>query len=163
MRKVTLEEFINRSKKKHNNKFDYSKCIYINKYTKVEIICPIHGSFWQIPNNHYFTGCALCSYAKLSLTKEEFVNRSNIIHNNKYDYSLVEYTNSTTKVKIICPVHNVFLQYPKQHLKGHSCEKCYREKPKKYAHTISYLIEKGTEIYGLKYNYSLSNFRSVKK
>ena len=42
------------------------------------------------------------------LTKEEFINRANSIHNNKYDYSKVEYKGSTIKVCIICPIHGEF-------------------------------------------------------
>jgi hypothetical protein len=42
------------------------------------------------------------------LTKEQFIEKSNKIHNNKYEYSLVEYKNKRTKVKIICSIHGVF-------------------------------------------------------
>lgn len=44
---------------------------------------------------------------------EDFVNKSNTIHNNFYDYSLVEYKNNKLKVKIICPIHGTFEQTPK--------------------------------------------------
>jgi hypothetical protein len=55
-RRSTKEEFVNKANKVHNNYYDYSKSIYINGKTKLEIICPEHGSFWQIPNNHK-SGC----------------------------------------------------------------------------------------------------------
>ena len=61
------------------------------------------------------------------LTKKEVINRFNIKHDNFYDYSLVEYINNHTKVKIICPEHDIFEQIPKDHLKGHGCRKCYNE------------------------------------
>lgn len=44
-------------------------------------------------------------------------------HDNKYDYSLTEYTYSNVKVKIICPVHGVFEQVPSKHLVGYGCSK----------------------------------------
>jgi len=42
------------------------------------------------------------------LTLEDFIVRSERIHRNKYDYSLVDYKNNSTKVKIICDIHGVF-------------------------------------------------------
>jgi len=53
-----------------------------------------------------------------------FVEKANKIHNNKYDYSLVEYINSKSKIKIICPIHGVFEQTPAKHLMGRGCQKC---------------------------------------
>ena len=46
------------------------------------------------------------------LTTNEFINRSKRIHNNKYNYSLVDYIKGTIKVKIICPDHGIFEQTP---------------------------------------------------
>ena len=51
-------------------------------------------------------------------TTEEFIIDANLIHNNKYDYSKVEYVNSITKVCIICPEHGEFWQTPKIHLQN---------------------------------------------
>ena len=63
MKLKTTEEFINDSKKIHGNKYDYSKVVYKGNKTKVCIICPIHGEFWQKPNNHLSGGgCRKCSY-----------------------------------------------------------------------------------------------------
>ena len=56
MRRLTKEEFIAKAIEAHGDKYDYSKVNYINNATKVCIICPIHGEFWQIPSNH-FRGC----------------------------------------------------------------------------------------------------------
>ena len=51
-KKLTTEEFISKAKQIHGNKYDYSNVNYVNKYTKVCIICPEHGEFWQKPSNH---------------------------------------------------------------------------------------------------------------
>lgn len=61
-RKITQEEFIDIASKTHNYKYDYSKVKYINSQTKVCIICPIHGEFWQRPaaHIHHKHGCSKC-------------------------------------------------------------------------------------------------------
>ncbi len=56
---------------------------------------------------------------------EEFIEKANIVHNNKFDYSKVEYVNNHTKVCIICPEHGEFWQTPKLHLRGDGCKKCF--------------------------------------
>lgn len=58
------------------------------------------------------------------LTTEEFIKKAQAVHGDKYDYSKVEYVNSTTKVCIICPIHGEFWQKPGSHMKGHGCAKC---------------------------------------
>ena len=120
----TTEQFIIAAKEIHDNKYDYSKVNYINNSTKVIIICPIHGEFLQIPANHLSgAGCPICAN-NIKLTAEQFIERVNEIHNNKYDYSKVNYVNSKTHVTIICPIHGEFLQTPAQHLSGHGCPLC---------------------------------------
>lgn len=58
----TTEQFIAEAKAIHGDKYDYSKTKYINARHKVEIICPIHGSFFQTPNAHLSQkqGCRKC-------------------------------------------------------------------------------------------------------
>ena len=147
----TTEEFILDAKRVHGNKYDYSKVEYINNETKVCIICPIHGEFWQTPNKHLLgKGCRLCGNQRISLSqsgnKEEFVEKAKSIHGNKYDYSLVEYVDRKTKVKIICPEHGEFLQRPSSHL-HHGCSKCeetaLERKVRVYAenHEIEYVYQ----------------------
>lgn len=58
------------------------------------------------------------------MTTDEFINHSNKIHNNKYDYSLTKYKSAHKKVKIICPEHGEFEQTPNSHLRGNGCVKC---------------------------------------
>jgi len=77
------------------------------------------------------------------LNKIEFVQRSEIIHNYKYDYSLVEYINAHTKVKIICPNHGIFEQSPNSHLQNVGCPKCNRSKGEEQIE--KYLLEKNIQ------------------
>lgn len=62
------------------------------------------------------------------LTTEEFINKANIIHNNKYNYSKVKYDKSYIKVEIICPEHGSFWQAPNHHLSGEGCLICNSSK-----------------------------------
>jgi hypothetical protein len=107
--KINTEIFIEKAKKVHKDKnYDYSKVDYINSSTLVTIICPIHGEFKQIPSNHLRgKGCPYCA-GHARLNNEIFIERSNKIHNFKYDYSKVEYVNNSTPVTIICPIHGEF-------------------------------------------------------
>ena len=61
-RRKTIEQFIKEAKEIHGDKYDYSKVVYTNNQTKIEIICPKHGSFWQTPLTHLRgSGCPECS------------------------------------------------------------------------------------------------------
>lgn len=48
----------------------------------------------------------------------KFIEKSIKIHGNKYDYSLVDYIDNKTKIKIICSIHGCFEQTPGIHLRG---------------------------------------------
>ena len=62
------------------------------------------------------------------LTLEEFIYKAKQVHNNKYDYSNVEYINNTTKIKITCQEHGIFEQSPDKHLQKRGCPKCAQNK-----------------------------------
>ena len=130
---MTVQEFTEKAKKVHGDKYDYSKVEYINNKTKVCIICPEHGEFWQTPDSHLRgRGCRQCSIKSMKdkqrLSTEDFIEKAKEIHGNKYDYSKVDYVNSQTKVCIICPKHGEFWQTPLNHLKGKGCPDCYGNK-----------------------------------
>ena len=154
------ENFIDKAKKIHGDKYDYSKVNYVNSKTKVCIICPKHGEFWQEPRHHLSKhGCPMCgkenSDRKQSLTLNEFIEKSNQIHNGKYSYDKVNYVNAETKVCIICPKHGEFWQAPHSHLRGQGCPKCGRERNiNSIKITNEAFIEKATQIHGGKYDYS---------
>lgn len=125
MKRLTTEEFIQKAKEIHGDKYDYSKVEYVNNKTKVCIVCSEHGEFWLKPNTHLsmHIGCPICN-RKIHNT-ETFINESNKVHNNKYDYSKTEYVDSKTKVCIVCPEHGEFWQRPDSHLYMKTgCPKC---------------------------------------
>lgn len=127
--KYSKEEFIRHAIEIHKKKYDYSKVNYVNIRTKVCIICPKHGEFWQTPHGHLEgRGCKKCGRDFTSNTQKmglnKFLKKSQEVHGDKYDYSKVEYINNRTKICIICPIHGEFWQTPYKHLQGHGCHKC---------------------------------------
>lgn len=115
--------FIERAKSVHGDKYDYSLVEYKNSKTKVKIKCPVHGWFEQTPEHHLHTkGCSKCGRGVL--TTEQFIEKAKLIHGDEYDYSLVDYKDNETKVKIKCEEHGVFEQRPSDHLAGCGCSKC---------------------------------------
>ena len=152
-RKISKEVVLEICNKKHNYKYDYSLIDYINNYIKVNIICPIHGIFKQSLNTHKRSGCPHCSSIKLN--NESFIEKSNKIHNNKYDYSLVEYVNILTPVKIICKEHGIFEKIPDNHLRNQGCPICSHKKL-----TTEIFIKQSIEIHNNKYDYSLVDYKN---
>lgn len=137
-----VELFIKKSRAVHGDKYDYSKVKYINNDTPVEIICNKHGVFSQKPRTHIFrkSGCKKCN----RITKDEILDRSNKIHNNKYDYKNFVYDDTHTVdnfMKIECPIHGDFLQLIKSHLSGVGCPYCRESKGEKFIENI--LIKNG--------------------
>lgn len=124
---IDTQLFIQRSIKQHGYEYNYSKVNYINAHTKVIIICKVHGEFEQLAREHYDgQRCPKCT-KNVKLTKEEFISECNLTHNNKYDYSLVNYINAHTKVRIICPKHGEFSQLSREHREGQGCKKCTKQ------------------------------------
>ena len=144
--------FIEKAKKIHGNKYDYSKVEYVNTKTKVCIICPEHGEFWQTPSNHLYQkqNCPFCSHRSYKKNVNEFIEEAKKIHNNKYDYKLVEYKNEKEKIKIICQKHGEFLQSPEKHLRGQGCPKCNKTNKK----TTKDFIVLAEKKHNNKYDYS---------
>lgn len=141
MKKLTTNDFILKSKEKHGDKYDYSESEYIDSRTNIKIICPNHGLFLQNPQSHYNgSECPICSkitrvksrLGDNNSIKNSFIDKSNLIHNFKYNYDKVIYINSQTKVCIICPKHGEFLQTPNDHSQGHGCAKCVKLDKKEY-------------------------------
>lgn len=123
-RKLTTEEFILRSKAINGDKFSYDRTVYKNRRSLVTITCPVHGDFEQNADSHMMgRGCDKCG-PTYSPTTEEWVKRTEEIRGNFYDYSLVNYTDKLTKIKIICPEHGVFHQSPDNHRQGQNCPDC---------------------------------------
>jgi hypothetical protein len=121
-KKLTTEQFIQKAKSIHEDKYDYSLVDYQGTKRKVKIICKKHGIFEQRPDQHINKkhNCPQCK----KTTTEQFIQKAKSVHGDKYDYSLVKYVNSRTKVKILCKKHGIFEQNPDNHIQKQGCPKC---------------------------------------
>lgn len=154
-KKLTITEFIERAKVIHTNKYNYDKFIYENSKTKGIIICLECGcEFEQEPGVHLKgSGCTKCglkrSAQKQKKTTEQFINEANIIHNYEYEY-IGSYINNYTKILVRHIVCNYkFYVAPGNHLRGHSCGKCFGNAIK----TTEDFVEEALQLHNNNYNY----------
>lgn len=129
MDRLTIE-FIEKSKEKFGEQFDYSEVVYVNSKTKVKLTCKQCGNtFDVIPYAHLHSkGCPWCNGLK-QLTTEEFIKRSKEVHGDKYTYEKTKYVNKRTNVIITCPIHGDFSQNPHNHIsQKQGCPECGKEK-----------------------------------
>jgi hypothetical protein len=161
-RSLTLSDFLEKAKTIHSDLYDYSLVDnYKNNRTILDIICKEHGVFKQMAVNHLQgKGCQKCGQAVVEeskrLSQSDFLERSTSVHASRYDYSLVVYKNSSTKVKIICKTHGLFKQIPNAHMAGAGCKKCaIDEAAKKRRKNNAFFIKKATLVHGNSYDYSL--------
>jgi hypothetical protein len=157
-KKLTTEEFINKAKLSHSDKYDYSLVEYTGTKSKVKIICKEHGEFLQRASAHIDgQGCMGCRLENRRTGLDEFLMKSIEVHGDKYNYSLVnEYKNSNTKVSVICQKHGEFKISPDKHLYGQGCAEC-----KKLG--LEAFIEKSKLVHGDKYDYSLVKYVNNKE
>jgi hypothetical protein len=157
--KYTDVNFLNEANKIHNNKYKYNLIENFNSTTKIEIICPIHGIFYQRSSSHlYGVGCKKCASNNMKnnydniLEKLNFINKTK--HNNKFDYSLfVEYIGMKNKIKIICKKCNIiFEQRLSHHLNGIGCSNCL-----KYQYTVNEYLKKVNIKYNNKFKYIIND------
>lgn len=146
---LTTEQFIEKAKSIHGDKYSYDKVIYKNSNTKIVITCDIHGDFNQQAGSHLQgIGCPNCKADKLRDIKlsntNDFIEKARAIHGDRYDYSDTIYEKSKKKILIICPVHGEFIQHAGSHLRGVGCPNCKESKGEKL---ISEILDK----YNIKY------------
>ena len=156
--KSNTEEFIIKARKIHDNKYNYDLVKYVNSRTKIKILCnDCNNTFLLNPNQHLSgVGCSVCANLNKKSNKEEFVKKSKKIYGDKFNYDLVEYIDWKTGVKILCnDCNNIFLRPPNDHLRNKGCLQC-----KKF--TTQQFVLKAEEMHGDKYNYDLTDYKSMK-
>lgn len=125
-RKLTNEEFIEKAKRVHGDKFIYSQDTYSKSSVPIKVICPEHGLFQQVAGDHLRGfGCSACS-GKRRLTTEQFIEKANKVHSNRYSYDKTNYISSNQPVTITCKKHGDYTIKPNYHLYGtkNGCPKC---------------------------------------
>ena len=160
----TTEEWVTLAKEIAPN-FDYSKTVYVNKETKVIIICPKHGEFLSNPKYFLWENCKCPKCIKENFNEEKrknFIIKANKVHNNKYDYSKVDYKGLKKKVCIVCKEHGDFWQDIGNHLTGSECPKCANQMMGDGKRmTKEEFIRKAREVHGWKYDYSKVEYKTT--
>ena len=157
--RLTTEDFIEKAAIKHGRTYQYSNTKYLGATHKIEITCPTHGGFLQLPGNHLKgSGCPVCGVSTLSkprFTTDEFISKSKATHGDAYDYSRVRYLGHNSKVEIICPTHGSFWQRANNHLAGVGCNQCGRYATAKLlTKTDSTFVLEASRKHDQKYDYS---------
>ncbi|RTK96772.1 MAG: hypothetical protein EKK64_03020 [Neisseriaceae bacterium] len=121
----TNDEFIQKSRSIHKDKYDYKLVHYNNGKEKQQIICLIHGIFFQKGYNHVNgSGCPDCNVYKKQ-DQSIFLHRARNVHGCKYSYSKSVYVNINKHVIVTCPKHGDFQVAPHYHLNsGVGCPTC---------------------------------------
>ena len=152
MKRLTQKEVLERFKKVHGNKYDYSKVNYTNNHTKVNIICKTHGEWLQTPSDHFYGhGCVKCRNENLKELKYDLstvIVKSINKFGDKYDYSLIkEYRGITEPITLVCNKHKYeIITTFHNHIssKDGGCRKCHYETNKnKLSSNTSDFIEQG--------------------
>ena len=164
--------YIEKSKKKFIDKFNYKFFVYTKNKEKVILICKEHNEKIETRFDTHYTGngsCKLCA-DKIRLanltnkynqkTQEKFINDCIIEHEDRYDYSEVNYRGDKEKIIIICRYHGKFTQSAGSHLAGHGCRICQVELFKKTrTWTNEDFIKEAKKKHSNKYDYSEVNYR----
>lgn len=129
MRKLTAEEFIQRMKDIHGDKYDFTNTVYTIANAIISFTCPVHGEVSVYASSLLRgRGCPKCGkeegYEKTRNSLDIFLKRAKKAHGDKYDYSKVVYKGGQHKVTILCPIHGEFQLRPFLHWQGRGCQKC---------------------------------------
>jgi ssDNA-binding Zn-finger/Zn-ribbon topoisomerase 1 len=166
MNHTTSQPILIKFQKIHGDKFDYSKVIYQTAKTKVIVGCKTHGDFLVTPNNHLNgCGCPKCGGRGFSETEQldNFIKEGHTIHNNKYDYSLVNLTDK--RLTIICPIHGMFPQLRRAHITNKSgCPQCGKNlATSKTQLGKTAFVEKANKTHNNRYTYDNVVYESAHK
>jgi hypothetical protein len=137
-KKISTQEFIDRARKVHGDTYDYSKSNYLSSEKPIEIICKTHGPFLQLAGNHLKgDNCPKCAGRQKSNT-QEFIEKSKLIHGDRFNYDKVEYQTNKIPVVITCPKpgHGDFVMKPNAHLSGQGCPVCSESRGEKLVSLI---------------------------
>ncbi len=161
LRKTTAS-FVAEARAKHGDTYDYSQVEYSGIKTAIKVVCPLHGPFAIMADNHLQgKGCQACSKANASRLRTQttgtFTEKAIAVHGaEKYNYSLVNYVGTKVKVTIICPQHGAFRLVPSNHLQGAGCKRCGNDKLRK---SQADFIAQARAIHGERYDFGLVSYQ----
>jgi hypothetical protein len=130
--------------------------------------CDKHGEFFQTASSiNKGQGCFHCAAdtkgKRCRSSTDNFIKKSKNIHNNFFNYSLVDYVKNSQEITIICPLHGKFKQRPGSHLRGNNgCKNCQIENKRRlYQKSKLEFIKEAEEVHGNLYNYSKVDYINV--
>lgn len=137
---------------KHGDKFDYSKSVYVDAKTDIEIVCPIHGSMFQRPYEHTRSGCMKCKVPTQQEKENEFLKKAFNLYGYCYEYVDMGYTKYDESIRVTCLRHGVFETTPEKFLvnKKGGCPTCLFE-------AKAMMVGKGY------YDFSKANYKSLEE
>ena len=147
------KDFFSRAKEVWGDRWDYSSTPPLEgRKNPIPIKCTLHGIFMQMPRAHLdlVVGCIPCRVGYFD--QVSFLDRSREVWGSRWDYTLVDYVNSSTPVTIGCPAHGEFYQAPRHHILGNvGCKKCRREQACSPSNSI---IQQSREVWGDRWDYT---------
>ncbi len=163
-RVTNKDQFVDRAKSIHGNRYDYTNSVYTKSKNKILIRCRVHGDFSISAGDHIQkkeTGCRKCAMVKISrlkkLSQEQVINQFIEKHGNRYCYDNFKYLGNAEKSEIICKIHGSFLMTPTDHKSGNNCSKC----SKVYVRSYDDVIAEANEIHNQKYSYISNNYKNT--
>jgi hypothetical protein len=155
--KLTRETVIEQFKEVHGDGFDYSKVVYVDINTPVEIYCKKHElTFYPTPKNHRNgSKCYFCGReAQIEKAKkgfEEFKEEMFELYGEQYDFSNSIYINTKTPLTAVCSTHGEFSKPPYALLNGSACDECAKNTK---SNNKDIFIEEAKKVYGDKDDYT---------
>lgn len=113
--KKSKKEIIKRLNEIHNNKYNYSQLVFTKVKDTVEILCPVHGFFQQILNNHLRgSGCPFCNESHGEKMIENFLIQ------NKIEYKRQKKFKGCKDKRLLAfdfylPLYNTCIEYDGEH------------------------------------------------
>lgn len=151
----TFEEFVEKAKQIHGDKFTYIKESFTKTSDKIEIKCNKCGNtFVQCGSLHLRgCGCSFCNPPHIKLTTEQFKEKLNKTHPNLE--VLTEYISTNKPITVKCKIHNyTYVTTPHRLVQGANCQKCYDDRrsaiKRKSCDTV---MKQLTDVHGDKYTF----------
>lgn len=170
-KRLSQSQVIERFISLHGNKYDYSKSVYVNDYTKIEIKCPKHGVFFQTHLAHFRAkqGCPACGNVKKGVTQRKtldmlithLIKKTSKEFVNNLDFTKTQYKGMHQKIKVRCKRSGILMNIPPATLqRGLCCKKCGLNAFLKTYHVIHspIFINKAKRIHGDLFDYSKCNY-----
>ena len=164
--KLTQERVIEQFKEVHGDEFDYSRVVYVDTHTPIEVRCKKHDFiFHPTPKNHKNGAkCTICGresqIQKARKEQDKFIEDVKDLYGDEFGTDLIDYTNNKSHIKIQCKHHGIFEVRPDIFLRGGGCTKCSKKKTK--SSNKETFITEAIKVYGDKDDYTNTNIISSK-